>query len=99
MPVLPFLSDSEEHLNETIGKMKEYGADFVLVAGLTLFGDKPNDCKVRYYKILEEYFPEVLEKTKQMFKDSFAPPMDYQTSLHKRSERICRKYGIKSKII
>jgi len=50
MPVLPFLSDSEEHLDETIGKMKEYGADFVLVAGLTLFGDKPNDCKVRYYK-------------------------------------------------
>jgi DNA repair photolyase len=99
MPVLPFLSDSEEHLDEAIGKIKEYGANFVLVAGLTLFGDKPNDCKVRYYKILEEYFPEVLEKTKRMFKDSFAPSRDYQAALHKRSERICRKYDIKSKII
>lgn len=99
MPLLPFLSDTEEELDEMIGKIKEYGADFALFGGLTLFGDKPNDCKVRYYKILEEYFPEILEKTKRLFKESFSPPREYQMSLHKRSERICKKYGVKNRII
>lgn len=99
MPLLPFLSDTEEELDEMIGKIKECGADFALFGGLTLFGDKPNDCKVRYYKILEEHFPEILEKTKILFKESFFPPRDYHMSLHKRSERICKEYGVKNRII
>ncbi|MCZ7355467.1 MAG: hypothetical protein O8C65_00915 [Candidatus Methanoperedens sp.] len=36
IPVLPFLSDSEEHLDEMIKTAKKYGADFVFVGGLTL---------------------------------------------------------------
>ncbi|MGO9387999.1 MAG: radical SAM protein [Methanobacterium sp.] len=99
MPVLPFLSDSEENLDKMIKEVKFYGADFVMVGGLTLFGDKSTDCKVRYFEILEKYFPEILDETKNLFKNSFAPPKNYQMTILKRSKRICKKYNIKNSII
>jgi DNA repair photolyase len=98
MPVLPFLSDSEEHLDEMIGKMKEHGAEFVLVAGLTLFGDEPSDCKVRYYKALEEHYPDVIPQTRKLFGNSFAPSRKYQYQLWKLSEKLARKHGIRTRI-
>ncbi len=47
-----FLSDSKEQLEETIRIIKEYGADFIFVSGLTLFGESPLDCKTLYCKFL-----------------------------------------------
>ena len=62
IPVLPFLSDSEEQLDEMIKTAKKYRADFVLVGPLTLFDNKPADCKVLYYKFLEKHYPETCVK-------------------------------------
>ncbi len=99
MPVLPFLSDTEVHLDEMIGKMKEYGAEFVLVGGLTLFGDKPSDCKVRYYDALEKYFPEVIPETRKLFSNSFAPSGKYQHDLAKLAEKLAKKHDIRTRIL
>ena len=99
MPLIPFLSDSEEELDKMIGKMKEYGADFILVAGLTLFGDKPNDCKVRYYETLKKHFPEVIPETRRLFGNSFAPSPSYQHKLRKLSEKLALKHGIRTRIL
>ncbi len=99
MPLLPFLTDTEEHLDEMIGKMKEHGAEFVLVAGLTLFGDEPSDCKVRYYDTLEKHYPEVLPETRKLFGNSFAPSRKYQHDLAKLSEKLALKHNIRTRIL
>lgn len=98
MPLLPFLSDSEEHLDKMIKNVKENGADFVMASGLTLFGEGPQDCKTRYYEVLEEHFPELMSKTKEVFGNSFAPSRKYQQELHKRFVKLCQKYQIRNKI-
>ena len=98
IPVLPFLSDSEEQLNETIKTVKEYGADFILVGGLTLFGKGPADCKTLYYKFLEKYHPELVPKYRSLYRIFFAPSKEYQRELEEKSRRVCKKYGIKNKI-
>jgi len=98
IPVLPFLSDSEEQLNETIKTVKEYGADFILVGGLTLFGKGPADCKTLYYKFLEKYHPELVPKYRSLYRIFFAPSKEYQRELEEKSRRLCKKYGIKNKI-
>ena len=64
IPVLPYLSDTEEKLDEMIKTAKLYGADFVLAGALTLFGKNPTDCKQLYYKTLEKYFPHLLPNIK-----------------------------------
>ena len=99
IPVLPFLSDSEEELERTIGTVKEYGADFIFVGSLTLFGKGPADCKTLYYKFLEKYYPELVPKYKSLYRIFFAPPKEYQKELDEKSRRLCEKYGIKNRII
>lgn len=47
IPVLPFLSDSERNLDMMIRTAKEYGADYVFVGALTLFGN--NRQIVKYF--------------------------------------------------
>lgn len=99
IPVLPFLSDSEKQLEETIRIAKEYGADFIFVGGLTLFGNGSADCKTLYYKLLEKYYPELVPRYRSLYRIFFAPPKEYQKELEERSKRLCDKYGIKNRII
>lgn len=99
MPVLPFLSDSEEELEKMMVAVKNHGAEFVLVGGLTLFGDKPTDCKVRYFDILEKHFPELVSKTRKLFGKSFAPSREYQRDLALLAEKLAQKHGIRTRIL
>ncbi len=62
IPVLPFLSDTDEQLDKMIKTAKDYKADFVLIGALTLFGNGPADCKTLYYKFLEKHYPELVPK-------------------------------------
>ena len=99
IPVLPFLSDSDEQLEEMIKTAKSYGADFALVGALTLFGKGPQDCKTLYYKALEKHFPELVPKYRSLYRIFFAPPKEYQKELEEKSKKICEKYGIRHRII
>jgi len=98
MPLLPFLSDSEEHLDHMIKKAKEYGADFVMAAGLTLFGNGPQDCQTRYYRALEKHFPEIVLKTRALFGNSFSPSRKYLHDLEYKVVKLSKKYKIRNSI-
>ncbi len=98
IPVLPYLSDSEDKLDKMIRAAKDYGADFVLVGALTLFGKNPDDCKVSYYKVLEKYYPDLIQKYKSLFRIFSMPSKQYQSELEERAIEICKKYRIKYKI-
>jgi DNA repair photolyase len=99
IPVLPFLSDSEEQLDMMIKTAREYMADFVFVGGLTLFGDGEHDSRVLYYNFLKKYYSELLPDYQRLYGNFFAPPRAYQRSLDSRANKICKKYGIKSRIL
>jgi len=95
IPVLPFISDSEEQLDKMFKTAKQYGADFIFVGGLTLFGKGTTDCKTLYYKFLENHYPELVPKYKSLYRIFFAPPKEYMRKLEEKSKRLCEKYGIK----
>ncbi len=98
IPVLPYLSDSDEELDRMIKTAKDYGADFVLVGALTLFGKGPSDCRTLYYKVLEKYYPHLVPKYRSLFRIFPVPSKEYRKSLEERAEKICRKYGINCRI-
>jgi DNA repair photolyase len=99
MPVLPFLSDSSEDLEAMIKSAKIHGAEYIIFAGLTLYGDGPDDCRTLYYQFLENHFPELVLGYKKLFFSSFAPSKRYQMDLTKRYHEISTKYGVKNRII
>jgi DNA repair photolyase len=99
IPVLPFLSDSDEQLEEMIKTAKDFGADFTLVGGLTLFGNGPSDSKTLYYKALEKHFPELIPKYKSLYRIFPFPSKEYQRELEEKAQKLCRKYKINHRIV
>ena len=59
MPVLPLLSDSEKEIETMVKAAKKYKAHYLMYAGLTLYGDAPDDCKTLYYNFLKENYPDI----------------------------------------
>lgn len=99
MPVLPFLTDSEKELDEAISAVKKYGADYIFIGGLTLFGKGDADSKTLYYKFLSKNHPDLIPKYISLYRIFFAPPKEYQNNLYKTSQRLCEAHGIKNSII
>ena len=99
IPSLPFISDTEEELEKTVAAAKEHKAHYILVGGLTLFGDSINDSKTLYYKFLERYRPELISKYNDLYGDKFYTPRYYQDKLKQRADKLCLKYKIRNRII
>lgn len=99
IPVLPFISDTEEELEKIITAAKEYGADYILVGGLTLFGNGAADSKTLFYKFLERYDASLLQKYKQLYGSNFYAAYSYQKQLKEKTERLCRKQQIRNSIL
>lgn len=99
IPVLPFISDTEENIDRMIKAVKEHGADYVLMGGLTLFGDKEGDSKVKYYHALEQHYPELVHAYDGLFRNSFAPPRSYQAQVEERARKSCERHGIRYGIL
>ena len=99
MPLLPFISDTEEELEKIIIAAKEYYADYILTGGLTLFGSGTADSKTLFYKFLERYDASLLPKYQQLYGSNFYTPFAYQNQLKEKALRLCKKHNIKTSIL
>jgi len=99
IPVLPFISDTEEELEKTIVAAKQAGPDYILIGGLTLFGNKAADSKTLYYNFLKRYAPSLITKYEKLYGINFFPPKYYLEELKQKAERLCEKHGIRTSIL
>jgi DNA repair photolyase len=99
IPVLPFISDSEEELEKIIVAAKSRRADYILTGGLTLFGNEMADSKTLFYKFLERYEPSLLPKYERLYGSNWYTPFSYQNELRERAGRLCRKHSIRNTIL
>ena len=99
IPVLPFISDTEEELDKIIAAAKGSGADYILVGGLTLFGTGEADSKTLFHKFLQRYDASLILKYQQLYGSNFYPPFSYHNQLEEKAEKLCRKYDIRSRIL
>lgn len=99
IPLLPFISDTEEGLERIVAAAKEHSADYILTGGLTLFGEGPADSKTLFYKFLERYDASLLPKYYKLYGPNFYTPYDYQQELSARASGFCKKYNIRNAIL
>ncbi len=99
IPVLPFISDTEEEMEKIIVTAKEHKADYILIGGLTLFGSGIADSKTLFYKFLERYDASLLPKYQQLYGPNFYTPFKFQDELKERSARLCKKHNIRNSIL
>lgn len=98
IPTLPFISDSEERLEEMIIAAKESGADFILIGGLTLFGDKVSDSRTLYMKFLERNYPHLINAYQSLYRIFPMPAKNYLHALDERANYLCEKHSVSRSI-
>jgi len=95
IPVLPFISDSDENLEEMVKTAREFDVDYIFAGALTLYGAG----KEIYYRVLERNFPELVPEYRKLFRIFNQPPTKYQKELERRVREFCEKYGVKYRIL
>jgi len=92
IPILPFIA--EEEIENIVKSAKKYKAHHILHKHLELKGDQ----KGIFMKILEEFYPNLVEKYEELYKDSYMPDDNYISKINNKLEKLCIKYKLKNRI-
>ncbi|OJW83392.1 MAG: radical SAM protein [Bacteroidetes bacterium 46-16] len=99
MPLLPYITDTGEHLELMFDTFKKTGAKYVFPATITLFGEGPSDSKTLVMRAVEKHYPQLLSKYKKLFDGSTQLPGYYNTAFNKKAAELCEQYGLKNRIL
>jgi len=97
LPVIPFLTDTPELMEETIGKASELGVDFIIFGGMTLKDGKQKDY---FFNVLEERYPELIKEYQNLYKGNKwgQATAEYYNSINSVFSSTARKYNIPKRI-
>lgn len=90
MPILPFLTDGEDHLDEALTRIKGAGATSVTYSGLHL---RPG-VKEWYAQWLGRERPAVLPRYRELYGDDSYAPKEYRRWLAARIKPLIAKHGL-----
>ncbi len=92
MPIIPFLEDDDDNLEDVIKQSKNSGADFVLFSpGLTL-----RDSQANFFikKLMNSKYNKVVKPLLELYKGQIYPPAEYFRKIHPKLLNLCEKYNI-----
>jgi len=92
-PIVPYLLDDPNNVEEVITRASEYAKYILIGAGMTLRSHQ----RIRFLELLKENFPELVERYDDLYKQ-MSPPKDYVMRLNRYAFEFCKKYGIKNYI-
>jgi DNA repair photolyase len=92
MPVLPFLIESE--LEEIVKITKQTKAQYLLHKHLELKGDQ----KKVFLNIIKKYYPQLLSKYNQLYREGYNPDDNYIEKLNDKMFQLCSKYNVSQKM-
>lgn len=90
MPIIPYLTDTRDHLDEALRQAKAAGATSVLYSALHL---KPG-VKEWFYLWLGEQHPELLPRYRAMYGRGTYAPKEYRAWLAARIKPLIRAHGL-----
>jgi hypothetical protein len=99
MPVLPYITDTEQQLEILFAAFKNAGAKYVFPASLTLFGDQAYHSKPLVMVAIKKHYPDLEKKYSELFAFGHQPPSWYRSMFQKRVLRISEQYGLKNTLI
>jgi len=94
LPVIPFISDTEEMIDEVFKKAKEADLDYVIYGGMTL---KPGIQKKYFYDVISRHFPDQLSSIFKIY-SADDPYGQAHYSYYKKIEEIFIKASAKYKM-
>lgn len=97
LPVIPFVTDTEEIMTHTLDRVREAGADFLIFGGMTLKEGRQKDF---FYSRLRDLYPGLIPAYDRIYRgDRWGnPSQNYYRSIQQVFGRVLRKYPIPQRI-
>lgn len=97
LPVIPFITDSYEMIEDVVKKAKEIDVDFIIFGGMTLKKGRQQDY---YYQVINKYFPEHIQKYYKIYQSNQwgSAVSDYYKMIYKIFINIIKQYKIYPRI-
>jgi len=100
LPILPWLSDTDENLESMVRDMAEVGVQFILPGGMTM---KPGRQKDQFMKVMYERFPELAPKYAALYRnndkwghmDRAEAKLQNINSWWPKLKKYCQEYGVR----
>ncbi len=89
MPILPFIYDTEDHIEKVVRKTKQSGGKYVLEGGLSLV----NQCRTNFYKALSTYDSSLIPKYDELYSSPKLMTLEI-ARIHKLVVENCQKQGL-----
>lgn len=99
MPLIPFVSDTKEHLDILFSSFKKAGAKYVMPSTITLFGNEAADSKTLMLRAIKKHYPELGSKYLNYFKNGSEMPDYYQKAFYKKMQELSETYSMPYRII
>lgn len=99
MPLLPYISDNIDQLENFYSTFSKAGAKYIFPASITLFGDNPSSGKTLTLRAIEKHFPELINQYTKLFSNGYQVDKNYQKAFNSRVSDIKNKYNIPDRIL
>lgn len=99
MPVIPFISDTVESLEQMFCSFKKAGAHYVMPASMTLFGNEAHDSRILMFNAVKKHFPGLGNNFQALFGNRYEPTAEYQREFYKKVNLMQEKYQVRSSIV
>ena len=90
-PILPFLSDTDKPMAETVRAIAESKATHVMPIVLHL---RKGGSREWYLRWLQERHPDLIPKYQELYRDRAYAPKAYQNEVAEKVRRLARRYGV-----
>jgi DNA repair photolyase len=90
-PVLPFLSDDDEHLEEAVRAIAEAGATHISPIVLHL---RKGGAREWWMRWVSEHRPDLVPRYRELYGNRAYAPKEYQAEVAERIHRLARRFGI-----
>jgi DNA repair photolyase len=94
MPMLPYITDTSEHLHMAYQTFKDVGVKYLYGAGLTLFGNETASSRTLVFRAIGKHFPHMLPKYEKLFGQSDFLPAYYHHAFSQKMRQLSVQYDI-----
>jgi DNA repair photolyase len=98
MPMLPYITDTAQSLEDMFSAFKAAGAHYVMPATITLFGNGNSDSKTLVLRAIAKHYPHLKEKYEKLFAKSVGLPAYYTSAFEQKMKELSLKYDLPLRI-
>lgn len=99
MPLIPYVTDTTESLEELFNEFSKLSVDYIYPATITLFGDGVADSKTLMKRVIAKHYPDLVSKYDKFFQNSTEMPIYYQNAFNKKMKEMLSEYQLSGHIL